>query len=47
MGADELDKLVGHRALGVALAISVDVAEVTNVTGLVGRGTVSLAMGVD
>jgi hypothetical protein len=45
--ADELDELVGHGALGVALSISLEVAEVTNVAGLVGRSTVGLAVGVD
>ena len=45
--ADELDELVGHRALGVALSIGLDVAEVTDVAGLVRGSSVSLAEGVD
>lgn len=47
LGPDELDVLVRHGALGVALAVRLDVAEVTNVAVLVGRGTVGLAVGVD
>jgi len=45
--ADELDELVGHRALGVTLGIRLDVAEVADVAVLVGRGAVSLVVGVD
>lgn len=45
--ADELDQLVGGGAGGVTLGISAEVAEVTNVALLVGRGTVVLATGVD
>jgi hypothetical protein len=45
--ADELDELVGHRALGVALSIGLDVAEVTDVAGLVRGSSVSLAEGVE
>lgn len=45
--ADQLDKRVADGALGVTLAISLDVAEVTHMTGLVRRGTVGLAVGVD
>jgi hypothetical protein len=47
LGADDLDELVGHGALGVALGIRLDVAEVTNVAVLVGRGAVCLAVRVD
>lgn len=47
LGANDLDELVGHRALGVALGIRLDVAEVTNMAVLIGRGTVGLAVGVD
>lgn len=47
LGANDLDELVGHRALGVALGIRLDVAEVTNMAVLVGRGAVGLAVGVD
>lgn len=45
--ADELDQLVGGGAGGVSLGIGAEVSEVTNVTLLVGRGTVVLATGVD
>lgn len=45
--ANELDLVVGGGAGGVALGISAEVAEVTNVALLVGRGTVVLATGVD
>ena len=45
--ANELDQGVLHRALRVALAISLDVAEVADVALLVGGGTVGLAVGVD
>ena len=47
LGADELDEAVGHAALGVALSIRLDVAEVTNVAVLVARGAVGLAVRVD
>ena len=47
LGANELDEAVGHAALGVALGIRLDVAEVTNVAGLVARGAVGLAVRVD
>lgn len=47
VGANQLDKLVGDGTLGIALSISLDVAEVTNVTGLIRGSTVSLAEGVD
>lgn len=47
VGADQLDQGVLGRALGVALAISRDVAQVTNVTGLIGGSTVGLAVRVD
>lgn len=45
--ADELDLIVGGGAGGVALGISAEVAEVTNVALLVGGGAVVLATGVD
>lgn len=45
--ANELDVLVGHRALGVTLGISLDVAKVTNVAVRVGRGAVGLVVRVD
>lgn len=47
MGANELDVVVGHGALGVALVIGLEVAEVTNVALVVGGSTVGLAMRVD
>lgn len=47
LGANDLDVLVGHGALGVALSIRLDVAEVTNVAVLVDRCAVGLAVGVD
>lgn len=45
--ADQLDELVGDRALCVALAIGLEVAQVTNVALRVRRGAVSLAVRVD
>lgn len=39
--------LVGYRALGVALAVRLDVAEITNMASLVGGSTVGLAVRVD
>lgn len=47
MGANELDEVVRHGALGVALSIGLDVAEVTNMAVLVLGSTMGLAMGVD
>lgn len=47
MRADELDVRVLHGALGIALTIGLDVAKVTNVSGLVGGSTVGLAVRVD
>ena len=47
VGADQLDERVGDGALGVALGVGLDVAEVTDVTVVVGGGTVGLAVGVD
>lgn len=47
LGTDQLDQLVGGGADGVALAISLDVAKVTNVAVLVGGSTVTLAVRVD
>lgn len=47
VGANKLDQLVRHRSLGVALAISLEVSEITDVAVLVGRGAVLLAVGVD
>lgn len=47
MGADELDVRVHDEALGVALAVGLDVAQVADVAGLVGWGSVSLVEGVD
>lgn len=45
--ANQLDERVGDSALGVALAVGGDVAEVANVAVLVARGAVRLAVGVD
>lgn len=39
--------LVLDAALGVALAVGLDVAQVTNMAGLVGGSTVGLVVGVD
>lgn len=47
VGTNQLDEAVSDRALGVTLSIGLNVAEITNVAGLVGGGTVSLAVGVD
>lgn len=47
VGADQLDQRVGGRALGVALGIGLDVAEIANVAGLVGGSTVGLLVRVD
>lgn len=45
--ADELDQLVGNGALGVALAVGLEVAEVTDVADLVRWSAVSLVVRVD
>ena len=47
LGADQLDVLVGDGALGVALAVSLEVAQVTDVALAVGGSTVGLVVGVD
>jgi hypothetical protein len=47
VGADKLDQGVSDGALGIALAISLHVSEVTDVTGLVRRSTVGLVVRVD
>lgn len=47
LGADQLDVLVLNAALGVALGIGLDVAQVTNVAGLVRGSTVGLVVRVD
>ena len=47
MLADQLDLGVGDGALGVALAVGLDVAEVANVAVAVGGAAVALAEGVD
>lgn len=44
---DELHKVVGNRALGVALGVGLDVAEVTDVAVLILGSAVGLAMGVN
>lgn len=45
--ANQLDEAVLDRSLGVTLGISVDVAEVTDVTGVVSGSAVGLAVRVD
>jgi len=47
LGANQLDEAVRNGALGVALGVGLDVAQVADVTGVIGRGTVSLAVGVE
>lgn len=47
LGTDKLNQLVLVRALGCALSIGLEVAQVTNVTLLVGWRAVSLAERVD
>jgi hypothetical protein len=47
LGADELDQLVLDAALGVTLAVGLEVTEVTDVTLLVAGGTVGLVVRVD
>lgn len=46
MLANQLDEAVADTALGVALSIGLDVAQVTNVTVRISRGTVALAVWV-
>lgn len=46
VGANQLDEAVRDGALGVALAIGVDVAEIANVASFVGGSTVGLAVGL-
>jgi hypothetical protein len=45
--ADQLDELVADGALGIALTVGLEVAQVTNVALLVLGGTVGLAVRVD
>lgn len=47
LGPDELDERVSNGTLGVALAVRLDVAEITDVADLVGGSAVGLAVGVD
>jgi len=47
LGADELDELVRHAALGVTLTIGLNVTQVTDVAVLVFGGAVLLAVGVE
>lgn len=47
LGTNELDKLVGDGANGVALGVGLEVTKVTDVAVLVGGSTVALAVGVD
>jgi len=45
--SDQLDQFVLDRALGIALAISLNVSEVADVTGLGSTVAVSLAVRID
>lgn len=47
MGSNKLDQGVSDRALGIALAISLHVSEVTDMAGLVRRSTVGLVVRVN
>lgn len=47
VGSDDLHKAVLDGALGVALGVGLNVAEVTDMTLLVRRRAVGLAVGVD
>ena len=47
LGADQLDELVADGALGVALTVSLVVAQVTYMAHRVGWGAVGLVLGVD
>ena len=47
LGADQLDELVGDGALGVALGVGLEVAQVADVALAVGGSTVGLVVGVD
>lgn len=47
LGADQLDVLVGDSALGVALGVGLEVAQVADVALAVGGSTVGLVVGVD
>lgn len=47
MGSNELDVLVLHGALGIALAIRLEVSKVTDMTSLIGGSAVGFAMWVD
>ena len=47
LGADQLDELVRDGALGVALSIGLEVAQVADVALAVGGGAVGLVVGVD
>lgn len=47
LGADQLDELVGNGAVGVALGVSLEVAQVADVALAVGGSTVGLVVRVD
>jgi hypothetical protein len=47
VGADQLDQVVRHAALGVALGIGLNVAKVAHVAVLVGRAAVRLSVRVE
>jgi hypothetical protein len=45
--SNQLDELVGGRALAIALTIGLEVAQIAYMADLIGRGTVGLAEWVD
>lgn len=47
LGANQLDQLIGDGSLSIALAVSLEVAQVTDVALLVAGGTVGLVVGVE
>jgi len=46
LSSNQLDELVCHGALSIALSISLEVAQVTNVTVVIGRCTMLLVLWV-
>jgi len=47
VGTNQLDERVSNGTLGIALTISLNVSEITNVTSLVRRSAVGLVVRVD
>lgn len=47
LGSDQFDEVVGDRALGVALAVSLEVAEIADVAVVVGGRAMFFGVGVD